>query len=89
VINPPAANKYYYYVNPETPPQAEEWLDRAFKIEGSWWLDWLNWAERAAGDLVPARSIDNARVIEAAPGRYIKRRLDDWSERAAESQRAA
>lgn len=89
VINPPAANKYYYYVNPETPPQAEEWLDRAFKIEGSWWLDWLNWAEGVAGDLVPARSIDNARVIEAAPGRYIKRRLDDWSERAAESQRAA
>ena len=88
VINPPSANKYYYYVNPNTPPHAEEWLDRAFKIEGSWWNDWATWQLQFAGDQIPARTIDPQSVIEPAPGRYVMRRLDegDWS---GEQQRAA
>ena len=86
VINPPAAQKYYYYVNPDTPSQAEEWLDRAFKIEGSWWGDWSTWQLHIAGEKVPARAIDQAAVIEPAPGRYVTRRLDAWNN---ERQRAA
>lgn len=85
VINPPSANKYYYYINPETPPHAEEWLDRAFKVEGSWWNDWLTWQQALAGESIPARQIDSALAIEPAPGRYVLRRLDEWSDR----QRAA
>jgi polyhydroxyalkanoate synthase len=85
VINPPSANKYYYYINPQTPAQADEWLDSAFKIEGSWWSDWLDWQQRLAGDTVPARQIDAALMLEAAPGRYVLRRLDAWKDR----QRAA
>ena len=83
VINPPNAQKYYYYVNPETPALAEEWLDRAFKIEGSWWNDWATWQVKIAGEKIPARAIDPATAIEAAPGRYVLRRLDgldDWSD---------
>lgn len=76
VINPPKACKYYHYVNPETPPDAAQWLDRAIKVEGSWWLDWQHWQERWAGDWLPARSIDPASVIEPAPGRYVLERLD-------------
>ena len=89
VINPPAANKYYFYINPESPPLAEEWLDRAFKKEGSWWQDWLTWQERFAGELVNARAIDPSTIIEPAPGSYVKRRLDDWSDSEQGTQRAA
>ncbi|MET0378595.1 MAG: class I poly(R)-hydroxyalkanoic acid synthase [Spongiibacteraceae bacterium] len=76
VINPPIANKYYHYINPETPATAEEWLDRAFKVEGSWWVDWMAWQEQFAGDFVEARQIDPASVIESAPGSFVRRRLD-------------
>jgi polyhydroxyalkanoate synthase len=86
VINPPSANKYYYYVNPENPMRAEEWLDSAFKIEGSWWSDWIAWQRQYAGERVSARTIDEKIIIESAPGRYVLRRLDDWGD---ERQRAA
>jgi polyhydroxyalkanoate synthase len=86
VINPPSANKYYYYVNPENPTRAEEWLDSAFKIEGSWWSDWIAWQRQYAGERVSARTIDEKIIIEPAPGRYVLRRLDDWGD---ERQRAA
>ncbi len=86
VINPPAAGKYYYYVNPETPPRPDDWLDRAFKREGSWWNDWQTWQLEHAGDWVNAREIDSASAIEPAPGRYVRDRLDA---RTDEHQRAA
>src|SRR5690606_18806243 len=58
-MNPPSASKYHYYVNPEGPADAAEWLDRAFKIEGSWWTDWNLWQQQFAGELLPAREIDS------------------------------
>ncbi|MDB6062655.1 MAG: class poly(R)-hydroxyalkanoic acid synthase [Verrucomicrobiaceae bacterium] len=82
-INPPRANKYYYYLNPERPQDPEEWLDRAFKVEGSWWNDWGVWQQQYAGDAVPARTIDSNLIIEAAPGSYVRRRLDNYSETQA------
>lgn len=86
VINPPAAQKYYHYINPETPPSADEWLDRAFKVEGSWWSDWLTWQQAVAGEMVPARAIDTAAMLEPAPGSYVQRRLGgEWQQ----SQQAA
>jgi poly(3-hydroxyalkanoate) synthetase len=77
VINPPIANKYYHYTNPVNPPTCEEWLDSAFKVEGSWWADWVHWQLQFTGDYVPAREIDAQRIIEPAPGSFVRRRLDD------------
>jgi polyhydroxyalkanoate synthase len=77
-MNPPCANKYFYYINPECPADSAEWLDRAFKIEGSWWTDWALWQQIYAGDKVPARDIDEALAIEPAPGSYVRRRLDTF-----------
>lgn len=76
VINPPTGNKYHYYVNSQQPELAEDWLDSAFKHEGSWWPDWDGWLKQFAGALRPSVAIDSKRVIEDAPGRYVKRRLD-------------
>ena len=86
VINPPMANKYYHYTNPVNPPTAEEWLDSAFKVEGSWWTDWVEWQQQFAGNFLPARIADPARIIEAAPGSYVRRRLDSVD---PDEQRAA
>ncbi len=77
VINPPISHKYYFYWNPQSPPDADEWLDCAFKVEGSWWPDWQQWASRFSADRVPSRQIDPSRVIEPAPGSYVLRRSDD------------
>ncbi len=37
IVNPPAANKYCYWTNPEFPEDAEQWLGTAARHEGSWW----------------------------------------------------
>lgn len=77
VINPPAGNKYYYYTNDNLVSDPEDWIDSAFQHQGSWWGDWQRWLLDYSGPLVEARQIDADRVIEDAPGRYVKRRLDD------------
>lgn len=77
VINPPAQNKYYYYVNSKQDPDPAHWLDGAFKHDGSWWPDWLRWAAHEAGPLVKARRIKAKAVIEDAPGSYVKRHIGD------------
>ncbi len=80
VVNPPSGNKYHYYVNTNVSDDPENWLDGAFKHEGSWWPDWYNWMSQYAGDKIEATAIDIARVLEDAPGRYVKKRLDDISQ---------
>ena len=69
VINPPAANKHGYWTSDEQPADADEWLARASRHEGSWWPWWTEWLDsRGDGKKVAARSIKDG--IEPAPGRY-------------------
>ncbi len=74
VINPPQANKYYYYTNPQVPAEVEDWIDSAQHHEGSWWPYWHQWLYRKSGRKVPARIPGDSalEVIEDAPGRYVK-----------------
>ena len=78
IINPPAANKYYYWTNKELPAGPDEWLEHATQHSGSWWTDWESWVARHGGDKVPARipGSGKLRVIEDAPGSYVKLRVD-------------
>ncbi len=84
VINPPSSNKYHYYAHGKSSNKtgsghslkAEQWLARATRQEGSWWPDWDRWLGTNSGKLRPAITIDRTQVIEEAPGRYVKRRLD-------------
>jgi polyhydroxyalkanoate synthase len=76
VINPPRAGKYHYHCSDYNPATPEAWLTGAQRQPGSWWPDWQRWAERFAGGLGAARAVDPARCIEPAPGRYVRRRLD-------------
>jgi polyhydroxyalkanoate synthase subunit PhaC len=78
VVNPPAGRKYCHWVNPELPATADEWLAGAERHEGSWWDEWNAWVSSFGGGKVPARVPGDARlkVIEDAPGSYVKLRLD-------------
>ncbi|GJL83959.1 MAG: class I poly(R)-hydroxyalkanoic acid synthase [marine bacterium B5-7] len=79
VVNPPSANKYCYWTRTgKLLDSGEEWLDGAKRNEGSWWPDWAKWVKRHAGASVVARKPGDGKlkVIEPAPGRYVKLRLD-------------
>ena len=77
IVNPPAANKYWYWTNEKLRDTADEWLASAEKHPGSWWTDWNNWIAGFGGGKVPARSPGHKlKIIEDAPGSYASLRLD-------------
>ena len=74
VINPPAAKKYCYWVNPKTPENPDEWLAASAQKDGSWWPDWDAWTKKISGkEMVPARQpgSDKTPPICDAPGPYV------------------
>jgi len=80
VVNPPTANKYSYKtVAGKLRKTPEDWLANALDKPGSWWNDWAKWLRKTTGDQVPARLPGDAKlkVIEDAPGSYVKARIDD------------
>ncbi len=87
IVNPPAANKYGYWTNDSTdgklPEDPELFLTGATQNPGSWWTHWSAWA--TTGDKkVPARvpGADGTKIIEDAPGAYVKFRLDTQKKEA-------
>jgi polyhydroxyalkanoate synthase len=78
VINPPAANKYMFWVpdgsDIKSAPTLEDWLSKAQEISGSWWPDFANWLASLSGEKtsarIPAQGI--AGPVEDAPGTYVK-----------------
>ena len=75
VINPPAKNKRHYFENNTIAPTADEWLEDATQIPGSWWPNYTKWLEQFNAKKIPARkTFGNAQYkkLEAAPGLYVK-----------------
>ncbi|MGE0330039.1 MAG: PHA/PHB synthase family protein [Ramlibacter sp.] len=75
VINPPAKKKRSYWTNDKLPKTHEEWLKAAKEHPGSWWTDWSAWLKGHAGKQIAAPKTygkGKYKVIEAAPGRYVK-----------------
>ncbi|MDR1999955.1 MAG: class I poly(R)-hydroxyalkanoic acid synthase [Zoogloeaceae bacterium] len=77
IINPPAANKYGYWLNGKLTEPAEQWLEYAQQHTGSWWTDWQQWISQLDNAKVPARNPSQGKLkpIEDAPGAYVKLRL--------------
>jgi len=74
VVADPKHRGLGYFVNPATPPRAEEWMAAAERHEGSWWEHWVRWlAERSGEQSAPPRALGSTRFppIQAAPGSYI------------------
>ena len=74
VVADPQHPRLGYFVNPETPPEAEQWLAGAQRHEGSWWSHWAAWLSERSGERVTApKTLGSERfpAIEPAPGTYI------------------
>jgi polyhydroxyalkanoate synthase len=76
-INPVSKNKRSYWTNPShvLPANSEAWRHGATEHQGSWWADWDKWlAQYGAGMVAAPKKYGSAqyKVIEAAPGRYVK-----------------
>lgn len=79
VVNPPAAQKYQYWINEEKVDSLEDFIAGAKETKGSWWPDWIEWIGAQAGKKVPAKGARIAgkgklKPIEDAPGSYVKAR---------------
>ena len=74
VINPPAANKYQYWLNDKDVDSLDEWWDGAKETPGSWWPFWETWLHEKSGPKIPARKPGDGKldVIEDAPGAYVQ-----------------
>ena len=84
IVNPPAANKYGYWTNNRKAKSPDTWFKGATQHEGSWWNDWNEWVGKFAGGQVNARTPGDGKlkVIEDAPGSYVKVRATDGDEKA-------
>jgi polyhydroxyalkanoate synthase len=79
VINPPAAQKYQYWVNEKPCGTLDSFIEGAEEHKGSWWPDWLEWIKtqdpatvKAEGPRIPGNG--KLKAIEDAPGSYVKAR---------------
>ena len=80
IVNPPAANKYGYWVNPaaKLPETGEAWLEGAQQNPGSWWTDWQSWVTAHDAAQVDPRDPAKGKLkaLEDAPGSFVKARVD-------------
>ena len=79
VVNPPAAQKYQYWVSTSDPDTLEEFVEGAEERKGSWWPDWLEWLKSHGAETVEAKGAripgtGKLKAIEDAPGRYVRER---------------
>ena len=74
MVNPPGNPKASYQTAPENPPEAEDWLESATKVRGTWWEDYVGWlAERTGPERKRPRgpgSVAYAPICDA-PGAYV------------------
>jgi polyhydroxyalkanoate synthase len=79
VVNPPGGGKYSHWINPKNPKSPDDWLAGAKEDPGSWWPEWAKWVAKFAGPKVPARVPGDGKlkVIENAPGSYVKVQIHD------------
>ena len=77
VVNPPSMKKYQYWTRDDLPPTLAEFAEGAVETKGSWWPDWIAWLAPKSGAKVAARVPGDGplKVIEDAPGRYVKERI--------------
>ena len=79
VVNPPAAQKYQYWVNDEPAATLEAFIAGASEHKGSWWPNWLVWLKKQAPKMVKAGGarVPGGGKLEAlgdAPGTYVRER---------------
>jgi polyhydroxyalkanoate synthase len=79
VVNPPAAGKYQYWLNPKGAKSLTDFVAGATEHKGSWWPDWFGWLQEQDGETVRAKGArkpgkGRLKALEEAPGRYVRAR---------------
>ncbi|MFZ2996902.1 PHA/PHB synthase family protein [Sphingobium sp.] len=79
VVNPPVAQKYQYWTCDAPQSDLQQFVAHAKETKGSWWPDWRDWLEQVDAGTVPVKGgrvpgKGALKVIEDAPGRYVKQR---------------
>ncbi|MGY3943427.1 class I poly(R)-hydroxyalkanoic acid synthase [Aeromonas tecta] len=84
IINPPAANKYGFWQNEAHCESPEAWHEGATHQTGSWWPQLTAFIKARDGehDPIPARVPGEG--LAAAPGDYVKARLNPIFTKATE-----
>lgn len=79
VINPASKNRRNYWVDGQLGQGPDKWMETAERKEGTWWNHWAEWMKKRGGKKVDAPATlgnEEFSVIEPAPGRYVKVRLN-------------
>ncbi|MCW2760424.1 MAG: phbC 2 [Marmoricola sp.] len=74
MVNPPGNPKASFQTASSNPADAQDWLDKASKVKGSWWEDYVDWlAERTGPERNKPRRLGSAafELICDAPGTYV------------------
>ncbi|KFX71351.1 poly(R)-hydroxyalkanoic acid synthase [Pseudomonas taeanensis MS-3] len=74
ILNPPGNPKANYYECNKLSSDPRAWYHDAKHVQGSWWPQWLSWAQERSGeqrDTLPALGSEKHPAMEAAPGTYV------------------
>ncbi|QIK68496.1 alpha/beta fold hydrolase [Nocardioides sp. HDW12B] len=74
MVNPPGNEKASFQTASTNPPEAAAWLEKASKVKGSWWEDYVEWlAERSGAERNKPRRLGSAEYepLCDAPGTYV------------------
>jgi polyhydroxyalkanoate synthase subunit PhaC len=71
IVNPPGNTKAVHWTSERTDraQTADAWRTAAERRPGTWWEDWIVWADAHAGDLETPPNLPRG---EAAPGHYVR-----------------
>ena len=74
MVNPPGNEKASFQTAPDNPPEAWAWLEKASKVKGSWWDDYVSWLAERTGeerDRPDGPGSDSHQPLCDAPGEYV------------------
>jgi len=76
IVNPPSPKAWYEVIDGDaaSPADPAAWRAAATRHQGSWWEDWVTWADRRAGKLTDPPPMGSQRypAIADAPGSYVR-----------------
>ncbi|PTT51337.1 class I poly(R)-hydroxyalkanoic acid synthase [Aeromonas sp. HMWF014] len=76
IINPPAANKYGFWHSDASSDTPAAWLAQATHQSGSWWPQMAAFIQAREEEATPVPARIPSEGLEAAPGGYVKVRLN-------------
>jgi polyhydroxyalkanoate synthase subunit PhaC len=74
ILNVPGSAKSHFFSSKVGGQDPDVWANSAARLEGSWWLHWMDWLQPRSGDLVAAPiklGSRKHRPTMAAPGEYV------------------